>query len=288
MLIAAAFTLVAGIAAAAWVFRSQPPLQLAWAPVQDPEVLERELQPLTDYLSEQLGRPIELVVTESYQDSADRLIVGHAPFAVLPPYIYVLTKQREPRIRPLTNQLWDGVGSADAFLIVRAEDAPDDLEELRNKPWCFVEKASTTGALLPRAYLKSRGHDPDEFISEIVWSGSHQDVLKDLVAGKCIAAATYDGNVETASKYGVDTEQLEVFASTGKTPNEAIVAGPDVDPALATALQAALLAFDPPKHLGRPYLGESQHITGFELPDEDAFDAIWRGVQDEPGQFRPW
>ncbi|WP_390619647.1 hypothetical protein [Persicimonas caeni] len=46
---------------------------------------------------------------------------------------------------------------------------------------------------MPRAYLKRQGHNPGEFIGEVVWSGNHLQALRDLVAQKCDAAATYSG-----------------------------------------------------------------------------------------------
>ena len=265
-----------------------PPIQIAWAPVQSTAVLEEELAPLTRYLEDELGRPVDLVVTQSYQDSADRLVLGHAPFAMLPPYAYVLTKQREPRIRALTNQLWDGAGSSQGLLVVRDEPNRATLDDLRGETFCFVDPNSTTGALLPRAYIRSQGREPEDFVGAIHWSGSHQDALKDLEQGKCATAATYDGNVETAASYGIDTEALRTLAVTGATPNEAIVAGPDVDPVLASQLQEALLRFDPRAHAGVEFVGGSQHISGFEAAQESAFDPIRAGLRHGPTTFRPW
>ena len=80
-----------------------------------------------------------------------------------------------------------------------------------------------------------------------------------------------------------DAARPEVLVSDG-----GCTAGLGVDLALASELQAALLKFDAQQHAGVKYVGESQHITGFELPNQEAFEAIWEGARDEPERFRPW
>jgi ABC-type phosphate/phosphonate transport system substrate-binding protein len=100
-------------------------------------------------------------------------------------------------------------------------------------------------------------------------SGNHHQVLVDLLEGRCDLGGTHSGNYNTAGQRGLPLSKLKLLDTTGSTPHDAMVAGPGADPALKEALEKALLDFDPKKHAGAPYVGESERISGFAPPPSD-------------------
>lgn len=246
------------------------PSPVGWAPTVTVQQLESELGPLRTYLEREYGRPLPMRVTKSYQDLADQLLRGDVDYAMLPPYLYVQTVERNPKVSPLAFKAFDGAKTSDGMLLVRMDSGYESVNDLEGKTFCLTDKNSTTGYLLPRLHLRKKGFDPDKFIGKIHWSGDHLQVMRDLVTRKCDAAATYSGAFLSGSLVDVPTGQIRTLASTGTVPQDAIVAGPNVSDADKKRMKAALLAFDPKKELGVKLLGETQRIEAFlEASDDD-------------------
>jgi serine/threonine-protein kinase len=263
--------------------RTGPPTQLGWAPTVAPDVLEAEARPLHDYLGDALSRDVDVVMTESYGELADALIDGEVDYAVLPPLLYVRTKEREPNIVPLALKEFDGAKKSDGLLLVAMQLDVAVIEDLKGKRFCLTDRNSTTGNFLPRAYIRRHGYEPDDFIGEVIWSGDHLQVMRDLIAGKCDVGATYSGAFISADKLGIPVGQMRTFAITGHVPQDVICAGPHVSQKERDAMLEALLAFDPQKDLQMERLGETQRITGFaKVKDsewQDLRDAIAKDVE---------
>ena len=262
--------------------RSGPVTGLGWAPTVEPKVLRREISPLHHYLSNELDRNVTLVISEDYKDLADQLITGKIDYAVLPPLLYVQAKERDPNIVPLALKQFDGANMSDGLLLVPHTVKADTLEDLQGKRFCLTDANSTTGHFLPRAYLRRMGHDPETFIGEVIWSGDHLQVMRDLIAGKCDVGATYSGAYLSADQLGLPISQLRTLAITGHVPQDVVCAGATVPDAESKALTRALLAFDPLTHASQKRLGETQRITGFAEVQDSAWDELREAItQDE-------
>lgn len=256
------------------------PIGIAWAPTVDPDILRKEIEPLRKYLERSLGRPVTIDVTESYAESSKLLLAGEAPFAVLPPLMYVRTQLKDDRVEPLAIKLFDGAASSDGLLLARGDSPFLKLEDLRGKRFCFTDEDSTTGNFLPRAYIRREGHDPEAFIGEVHWSGDHIQGLRDLLADKCDAAATYSGAFISADQLDIPVGQLRQIAITGNVPQDPIVAGPTVSSTDREAMRRALLSFDPKAEIGADKLGSTQRITAFAAGENAQFDSLREVVKE--------
>lgn len=259
-----------------------PPVRVGWAPVVDPVVLDAEVQDLGAWLSDELDRPVEMVVASDYADLADRIRRKDVAFAVVPPLLYVRTQADGAGLEPLAVKEFDGASGSDGYLMTRGKAAT--IEELKGATFCFTDPDSTTGWYLPRQYLSRRGYNPDTFVGKVHWSGDHIQMLRDLVAGKCEAGATYAGAVHVADDVGVPVGRLRVLAVTGYVPQEVVCAGPAASDADRKAMTEALLRFDPQEAFGVKSLGTTQRITGFSRPEPGIFDSLGHGasVQAQP------
>jgi len=256
-----------------------PAVVLAWPPYVDPEVMAADVAPLADYLARAIERNVVFEVGETYQATADGLIEGRFDFAAMSPLLYVESKERVPGIVLLAVKAFDGAVSYEGWLMERASAPTRTLSELEGARFCFTDEHSTSGYYLPRAFLSSNGYDPDTFVGEVRWSGQHLQALRDLLAGRCDVAATYNGAVYSADDHGIPIGGLRVLEITGVIPQDAVVAGEGVDPELVEAFRAALLAFDPQQHLQIQRVGNVQRITGFEPIDDEAYDLIRPGAE---------
>jgi len=257
------------------------PLPFGWAPTVDPEILRKELDVLHKYMERELRRPVPLIITDDYGDLSRRLQSGEVAIAALPPLLFTRAKLAEPKIRALVIKEFDGAHRSDGYLLVQQKSKVTQLAQLNGKRFCFTDANSTTGYFLPRAYFRANGFDPETFVGQIYWSGDHTQLLRDLLADKCDAGATYSGGFLTAGDLGVLIGQIRLLAVTGFVPQDAITAGPNVPAEDQQAVARVLLAFDPVKHLGIESLGKSQRITGFAQPDMKPFDMLREMVLSE-------
>ena len=256
------------------IITSGEPLPLGWAPTIDPRVLAEEVQPLHDYLERVTGRPIPLVMADSYTDLSNKLRKGEIAAAMLPPTLFIMTTTIDPNVEMLVYREYDGTVTSDAYLLVRRSDGISSLEELEGEMFCFVDQASTSGHLLPRHFIREQGYDPDEFIGNIHWSGDHFQSIRDLLSGRCKAAAVYSGAFLSADEYNIRAGQASTLALTGQLPQDVIAVNTSLPADDRALLRDALLDFDPEVEFGISRLGTNQRITGFLEEDQGHFDAL--------------
>ncbi len=249
-------------------------INLGWAPTIDLRVLTREVAPIHAYLENETGRPVPKVLADSYTELSRKLRSQEVEAAMLPPALYVLTTERDDSIELLTMRESDGTASSDGHLLVRRGDAINGIEDLEGATFCFVDEASTSGHLLPRHFIRRQGYDPDEFVGEIHWSGDHFQGMRDLIAGKCEAAAVYSGAYLSADEYDIRTGQVSTLALTGRLPQDVIAVHSDVSDEDRQLLLDALVKFDPQEEFGIGRLGRNQRITGFSERDDREFDQL--------------
>lgn len=258
-----------------------PPLKIGMAPVFDPAEMKRELEPLRRYLEDETKRPVEYVVTRSYEDLQERFLNGEVPFASMPPYLYISTKAKEPNMELLAFKLADGSSINDGVLLAREGSGIREIGDARGKVLCYTDENSTTGYMQPRHALRQAGIDPDKDLAGTHRSGDHLQLLRDLNAGMCDLGGTYSGNYHSAAQKGISVSRLRVITITGRSPQDAIVAGPFVDPKDKALLRRALLAFDAEEDLGLPHVGQIERINGFAKGSDDDYTSLRKALEEE-------
>jgi serine/threonine-protein kinase len=259
---------------------SGPPLRLGWPPIVDPAVLAQDLEPLRRHLEAQTGRPVEFSYGHNYQDLAGALLDGGVPFASLPPALFVRTQLKEPRITTLALKVVGGSSGTDGVLMAAEGSAITTVADLKGKTLCVPDLESTTGALFPRQAMRKAGLDWAKDVT-VVMSGNHLQVLRDLLAHKCDAGGTYSGVLVSAVTQGVDVAALRQVAVTGRSPQDAVVAGPGVPKAEAEALKKALLSYKPAE--GSRVTSMLEHITGFVPARPEDYAALREVLAAEAG-----
>ncbi|MCA9671465.1 MAG: PhnD/SsuA/transferrin family substrate-binding protein [Myxococcales bacterium] len=217
---------------------SGPPLRYGLFPAVQAEVVRRELAPLLLQLRRVLRRRIIVVTPKSYGALRRALLRGELDFATLPPLQFALARAR---VRALAAHRYEG--ASQGYLVARASSAVRDLASARGKRVCYVEKGSTSGYLLPRRFLRARGIDPDKSFSAVRYSGTHPQVLRDLVAGRCDLGAVFSEAYLRADRLGISRATLQVLAITGAVPSDVVAASPKLSASLTSRLRRALLGF---------------------------------------------
>lgn len=250
-----------------------PPVVITWAPTIEPELLAKEMEPLALYLSQRLKRQVSLEVAEDYQGAADRLSKGNVDFAVLPPAIYLRSKEKDPELLPLVIKEFDGSVGSDALLIASMRTSYTNADDLKDARFCFTDLNSTTGFILPQAFLRQKGYNPSTMSTHM--SGDHLQLVRDILDGTCDVGGTYNGAILAADRIKLPVSKLRTIAITGHVPQDTVTSRTSVDETLRTQVKQALLDFKPQRDVGAPYLGVMQRVTGFkELADRSSFDRL--------------
>jgi serine/threonine-protein kinase len=252
---------------------SGPPLVLAWPPTVEPALLQQELQVLDRLLEEATHRPVEIRLQPSYDAVVTSLKDGSAAFGVLPPFLFVSARREIPGLVPLATKLVDGSAGSDGVILVREDSDITTLSGLAGKTFCYPDKKSTSGYLLPRAAMRQAGLDPDVDVVAH-FSGHHTQVIKDLANNVCSAGATYSGGYLAADRAGIKVARTRQLAITGRSPQDMVVASPTAASTDRAILGAALLALDPKTSLGQETVGVLERISGFTVPRLADYDAL--------------
>ncbi len=254
---------------------SGPPLVVSWPPTMAPEALQEELHTLRRLLEEQTHRPVRIAVAPSYDAVVAALTSGQAGFAILPPYLFIDARRHLPGIVPLATKMVDGSSGSDGVIMVADASSISDLVGLRGQTFCFPDKKSTTGWLLPRAKFRQAGMNPDTDVV-IHMSGNHTQVLKDIAAGVCLGGATYSGAYLAADRAGIALGKVRQLMVTGRSPQDMMVASPTTSSADQALMAQALLAIDPKTSLGQDTIGMLERISGFTAPKLVDYEALAR------------
>ena len=250
------------------------PLPLGWPPYVDADLMLQEMESFQVYLEDTIQQQVPFVVADSYSDCVEQLLSGDLAFASLPPGLFVRAQEQEPALEVLAIQEFDGAVRYDGLLLVDSTTAINSVAELEGETFCLTNEDSTSGYLLPRYFLRRLGYDPDQFIGSVHWSGQHSQVLRDLLDGRCAAAATYNGAYFSASDSGLSVGRLRIIAVTGSLPQDAIVASPFTTVEERDRLRQALLDFDPVIHVGQQRVGGVQRITGFSEANQSDYQLL--------------
>jgi eukaryotic-like serine/threonine-protein kinase len=262
------------------------PITIGWPPIMDPASLASDLAPLRTYLQKVTGRPFRFVMAKDYKDLSEKLLSGEIAFGSFPPYLFLTTQAKNPKIKMIALKLIEGSSGSDGVLLVTENAGVSQIQDLKGKTLCYSDENSTSGYVLPRMTLRKSGLDPDVDV-KMHSSGNHLQSLRDLSAGICQAAGTYSGAYLSASRAGVNVAPLRVLQVTGRTPQDTIVAGSDTDKADRHLVREALLAFKPMQLFGTRDIGEIEKISGFTIPAFSDFAALREALREDSGLNAP-
>ncbi len=177
-------------------------LRVGVLPDQAEAVLRETYAPLLDHLTRATGLETSLVVPDSYGDLLVRFQRGELDLA----WFGGLTFTRaaaESGARPLVMRDVDLHFTSD--FIVPAGQAADALDDMRDARLAFGPELSTSGHLMPRAYLIQRGLEPETFFTQVIHSRGHDQtalwiqggradlgVLNSVVLGSMLASGALD------------------------------------------------------------------------------------------------
>lgn len=237
-------------------------------PWDEPEKLRTMYAPFITYLGEQMKLKIRFMVAQEYQELLNDLKRGIVHIAAFSPgsYADALDAGIEGYAEYVASTQNDGNSYYRGVII--AGKQYKDLASLRNQPFAFVEKGSSSGYKFPLALFLQRNIDPYRYFSHVYYLGSHANVVESVATGKVAAGATWDGYLE--QQMGKRPEKVNIILKTDQIPYDAIVVSRKKGAAFARQFRGELLRINKTsktkdgrpvlaKDLGFPYSGYVVH-----------------------------
>ncbi|MDY7107335.1 MAG: phosphate/phosphite/phosphonate ABC transporter substrate-binding protein [Planctomycetota bacterium] len=221
----------------------QPPaLRIGLIPERDIFAQRARYRALADYLAERLQRPVELVTNNTYEGVLEDFASKRVDAAFLGSLVAVLAMDRHDARVVLKPELPGGVTTYRGVILVRPDSAIERVENLSGRSIAMV-KATTAGDLFPIFELARQGLLASAAPPEMVWVGTHDGVMDEVMAGRVEAGAAKDLRLQ-AYEAEHPERRFRRLAVSDPVPNNALVLREAVADELGPKLAAILLGMD--------------------------------------------
>lgn len=286
--------LLCAVAAAHSQTDAQQPIRIGIGGLETLERLEAKYEPLADYLSREIGHPVEMFYLWSSQDLIQAMVQQR--IQVMYGFAGAYTEARrhgaaEPlvkRVRTSGNSRYHGV------IFTRANSGIKSLQDLRGKSIAFSDRYSDGGYVLPRLTLARAGIiDLNRFFKSVTFKYNRDGVMYAVLTGQAdvgvIASHLYD-------QFWRNPQELQkvmpILARTDDIELGPVSYDPQQIPlnsGIVARMRQAFLQIrldSPDPSIRKLAKGLSiQEFTVAKDSDYDAIRAAWDGVRQLPEVF---
>jgi phosphonate transport system substrate-binding protein len=244
-------------------FSQAAPLRVAVAAVISPQGTVESYRPLLNYLSQHLGRPVELVQRRTYLEINDLVEKGEVDLAFVCTSAYVAGHDQFGMDLLAAPQV-DGKSVYYSLLIVPAGSSYHDLEDLKGKVFAFTDPISLSGRMYPTWLVKSLGSTPERFFASTFFTYSHDKAIQAVASGLADGAAVDSLVYEFAlAREPALAEKLRLIHRSPPFGIPPVVVSPNMRPQVKIELQNLLLAMasDPQGQAALQSIGVEKFVT---------------------------
>ena len=210
-------------------------LRFGIVPLESPAEMYRKFSPLAAYLSEALGRKVELKVAPDFESAVGELGKGITDFSYLTPSTYIQARTAYGA-RVLVKALRGGKPFHHSVIVAKANGTVKSLKDLRGRSFAFGDINSTSSHLMPRAVLQEEGIELKD-LSYYNFLGHHHDVAHAVLKGDFDAGGIMES---IAQKFR--GEGLAFIKVSPDIPEFNITVREGIEPEVEAGLRKALLA----------------------------------------------
>jgi len=199
---------------------------------------------LNSFISEQMGMTVEPVVTDGYTPIYIGMRLGKMDMAYMGPLSYIELSKRA-KVEPLVMELSpQGKAGYKSMIITSSNSGIYGLSQARDRVFAMTNPDSTSGFLIPCFHLmREYGQTPAKFASEVVFTGSHDQLILGVKEGKYAVGATNDIDLDRVSaEKGFLKKDFVVLWESDTYPASPWVVRADLDRDLKKSLLSAMLA----------------------------------------------
>lgn len=235
--------------------QDEEPLEVQFVPTNNDGSMEAQAAPFAAYLSEALGREVNVTLAVDYSTIVEAMASGQVDLGIMPPAAYVQARDLGAAEAILTSVLGaydDETGlpledetssSFKAEILVRADSDMETLEDLVGKKIATLSPTSASGYIYPVAEMKAAGIDVTTDVT-LTPVNDIPSMLTSVLNGQQDAAFSFEGTRDVFG--GVFEEDLMaelkvLYLSEGEIPNDAIAVHPDMDAELKELIKEVFM-----------------------------------------------
>ena len=254
-------------------------LRIGVLPEEDQAVMEKRYQPFKAHMEDVLGMPVELFFGTDFSAMVEAMRFENIEASKFGSFAYVLASERagaEAIVQGVRDRF---APTYKSFIITHADSDIESYEDLEGVNFGFVDPASTSGYLFPRAHmldlLEADGvtnETLNDWFGNVVYTGGHDAGVRAVIAGDVDAAAVSDSQIQrmTASNEpGI--EDVVVVEETSPIPRSPEAVRGDLPETLKTAIAYGYLSFN-----NDDFLRSHNYLDGFITVDDSAYDVVRR------------
>ncbi len=282
-------------------------LVIGFVPSREANALVETIQPVADYLSEQLGIPVEGVVTTDYTGLVTAMESDQAHIGAFGPFSLLQARDRAGAEIILQSERFGSATYHTQFMTndpdKYCDDEPVEVEaEIDDQPVTFlncngtadaedgpvaeekiasiepgttvsfVEQASASGYIFPATILLNNDIDPETDITPL-FAGGHDSSVIAVCEGDAEVGVAFD-DARTAAETECDVaNEVVVFAYGPEIPNDGWAVAGDLPQELKDQIKQALLDYSASEE-GAQVLNDIYEIDALVEADLDSFTIV--------------
>ncbi|RZA09510.1 MAG: phosphate/phosphite/phosphonate ABC transporter substrate-binding protein [Proteobacteria bacterium] len=193
---------------------SRSEITIGFNPAENSDVVEANGKAFSEFYKKATGLTVKTFVATDYTALIEAMRAGRIDFAFLPAFSYVKAEEMA-HAKLLLRAVRDGQTALYSAIITRADRGLNTLKDLKGKNIAWVDPASSSGFIVPKATLITKEHiDPDTYFKRQVYAGSHDALVLSVLNGTVDAGATFAN--DAAGKVGSWHQYLKSEADQKK------------------------------------------------------------------------
>ena len=202
---------------------------IGYTPSENSELVQANGKRLSQIFKQKLGVDTETFMATDYTALIEAMRSGQVQLAWLPPFSFVKAEQIADAV-VLLKAKRKGETSLYSAIITRADKGIKTLKDLKGKNMAWVDPASSSGFIIPKAALKvQEGVDADTFFKRQIYAGSHDALVLAVFNGTVDAGATFcnDGKAKDCAwhaylKNPADLAKIRVLFVSKPIPSDTL------------------------------------------------------------------
>ena len=217
-------------------------LRVGAIPSEDAQKVRETYNPLVNYLEKKTGMKVELFVATDYSGVVEAMRSGKLDIAYFGPFSYILAVDKAgAEAFAVENRKGSGT-TYRSIIVVNPEAGINSLEDLKGHSIAFVDPASTSGNLIPRSILMSKGINPEKDFKSIIYAGGHDADELAVKNRKVDAAADSDSNYNKMKEAGLISDRdVKIIYTSDPIPNSPWAWRKDLPADLKATIKTAFL-----------------------------------------------
>lgn len=243
-------------------------LRLGVVPYDSPTELFRKFGPIVGYLSEQIGKKVELRVATDFKSAVSDLAQGNTQLCFMTSLTYIEAR-KNLGAKVMVKTLRDGRPFHRSVIIARTDSRINSVSDLKKRSFAFVDPASTSGFVVPRAMLLEEGVTLND-LSYYNFLGHHDDVVNAVLKQDFDAGGVMESIAQRYKGHGIS-----IIKTSSDIPEFNISAAGSIKDAEFEAVRAALLKLGEGNPRTKEVIGAlDRSLTGFTEAADSDFDVI--------------